>query len=365
MRFLPVFLDLQAGTVLLLGAGELAQSRLRVLAAAGAKVRFYSPSAAHDVGGLSPAQAAKVDLAEGDALAADLNGVVAVCCAGAGQAGILMSERARVLGLPVNVMDDPAHSTFIFPAIVDRGDVVVAIGTQGAAPVVARRVRERIEAVLPARIGELANFVGRFRKSIHDRIDEFALRRRFWERLIDGPIGALILAGRAVEAEAALVEIGDASAFAGALSSGEAEGCVTLVGGGPGDPDLLTVKALRTLQDADIVFHDEEISPEILDRIRRDAPRVAVSRRSTDQDIVTQRIIAAAKSGRRVVRLKAGDAVPPQQGGKELSALREAGLIHFVVPGIGASCGEVRPFSPSTLSRTPRPRATNASNHHH
>ena len=127
-----------------------------------------------------------------------------------------MAARAKALGLPVNVMDDLAHSTFIFPAIVDRGDVVVAVGTGGTSPVVARRVRERIEAVLPARIGDLAAFIGRLRKSIHDRIAEFPLRRRFWERVVDGPIGALVLAGRDDEAEAALNDIADPSAFAGA-----------------------------------------------------------------------------------------------------------------------------------------------------
>ena len=215
----------------------------------------------------------------GDPLAADLIGVIAILCAGAGDIGVAMAARAKAVGLPVNVMDDLAHSTFIFPAIVDRGDVVVAVGTGGASPVVARRVRERIEAVLPARIGDLANFIGSFRKSIHARIAEFALRRRFWERVIDGPIGALVLAGRKDEAEAALKEISDPSAFAGANDQGKAEGRVTLVGAGPGDPDLLTVKALRALQDADVVFYDELVSPEVLDRARRDASRIPVGRR--------------------------------------------------------------------------------------
>jgi uroporphyrin-III C-methyltransferase/precorrin-2 dehydrogenase/sirohydrochlorin ferrochelatase len=348
MRFLPVFLDLQGGAVLLVGAGELAQAKLRVLAAAGAQVRFYATSGDHDVCALGSAQAAKVELATGDPLVADLDHVVAVFCAGAGEVGVAMSARAKSLGLPVNVMDDLVHSTFIFPAIVDRGDVVVAIGTGGASPVLARRVRERIEAVLPARIGELAYFIGRFRKSIHDRIREFPLRRRFWEKVIDGKIGALVLSGREAEAEAALNEIGDPSAFAGDSPSGQVAGSVTLVGAGPGDPDLLTVKALRALQDADIVFHDEEISPAILDRIRRDAARVALRRR--DQDIAIQRIIDAAKAGRRVVRLKTGDAYGPGRGGKDIAALREAGVTQFVVPGVAAGSGEVRSFSPSATS---------------
>jgi uroporphyrin-III C-methyltransferase/precorrin-2 dehydrogenase/sirohydrochlorin ferrochelatase len=343
MRYLPVFLDLQAGPVVLIGSGELAQAKLRVLAAAGAAVRWYALSGAHDVSSLEPGQAAKVERVSGDPLSADLDGVVAVFCAGAGETGVAMAARAKSLGLPVNVMDDLAHSSFIFPAIVDRGDVVVAIGTGGASPVVARRVRERIEAALPARIGELATFIGRFRKSIHDRIPEFLLRRRFWEKVIDGRIGALVLSGRDGEAEAALNAIGDPSVFAGALSSGAAEGSVTLVGAGPGDPDLLTVKALRALQDADIVFHDDDVSSDILDRIRRDAPRIAVSGR--DQDMINQQVIDAAKAGRRVVRLKSGDAFGPGRGGKDIAALREAGVTHFVVPGVVAESGAVRPFS--------------------
>src|SRR6516225_10041561 len=276
MRFLPVFLDLQAGPVLLIGSGELAQAKLRVLAAAGAEVRWYVTGGAHDVSALDPAQATKVERAAGDPLSADLDGVVAVFCAGAGETGVAMAGRARSLGLPVNVMDDLAHSTFIFPAIVDRGDVVVAIGTGGTSPVVARRVREKIEAVLPARIGDLATFIGGFRKAMHARIPEFRLRRRFWERVIDGPIGALVLEGRKQDAEAALKQIADPSRYAGGDS---VHGSVALVGAGPGDPDLLTVKALRALQDADIVFYDELVSPEILDRIRRDATRVPVGRR--------------------------------------------------------------------------------------
>ena len=209
MRFLPVFLDLQSGVVLLVGAGELVRAKLRLLASAGARVRWFATDGNHDLAGLDAADAARIEPASGDPLAADLSGVIAILCAGAGDIGVAMSARAKAVGLPVNVMDDLAHSTFIFPAIVDRGDVVVAVGTGGTSPVVARRVRERIEAVLPARIGDLAAFIGGFRKSMHARIPEFPLRRRFWERVIDGPIGALVLAGRKDEAEKALNEIAD------------------------------------------------------------------------------------------------------------------------------------------------------------
>ena len=356
MRYLPVFLDLQTGPVLLVGAGDLARAKLRLLAAAGARIRWFATDGHHDVSGLAAADVARIELAEGDPLAADLRGVIAILCAGAGQIGIAMSARAKAVGLPVNVMDDLAHSTFIFPAVVDRGDVVVAVGTGGTSPVVARRVRERIEAVLPARIGDLAGFIGRWRKAIHGRIPEFALRRRFWERVVDGPIGALVLAGRGDEAEAALKDIGDASAFAGASMSGQAEGRVTLVGAGPGDPDLLTIKALRALQDADIVFYDELVSPEILDRARRDASRVPVGRRvgrpGIGQDAINRLLIEAAKSGQRAVRLKGGDPFVFGRGGEEVEALREAGVAYSVVPGITAGLGAAAQFEvPLTFRR--------------
>src|ERR1700716_3072085 len=348
MRFLPVFLDLQAGPVLLVGAGDLARAKLRLLAAAGARIRWYATDGNHDLSGLSAADSARIEHAEGDPLAADLSGVIAILCAGAGDVGLAMSARAKAVGVPVNVMDDLTHSTFIFPAIVDRGDVVVAVGTGGASPVVARRVRERIEAVLPARIGDLANFIGRWRKSIHNRIPEFPLRRRFWERVVDGPIGALVLAGRSDEAEAALKDIPDPSAFAGALASGRAEGRVTLVGAGPGDPDLLPIKALRALQDADVVFYDELVSPEILDRARRDASRIPVGRRvgkpGIGQDAINRLLIDAARSGQRAVRLKGGDPFVFGRGGEEVEALREAGVAYSVIPGITAGLGAAAQF---------------------
>src|SRR6201995_2108418 len=336
MRYLPVFLDLQTGPVVLVGAGELAQAKLRVLTAAGARIRWYATSA-HDAHGLEPAQLARIDFAKGDPLTADLSGVVAVFCAGAGDIGVAMALRAKSLGLPVNVMDDITHSTFIFPAIVDRGDVVVAIGTGGTSPVVARRLREKIEAVLPARVGELAKFIGRFRKSINDRIPETSQRRRFWETLIDGPIGALVLSGNHDDAEAALKGIFDPAAYAGG------EGRVAIVGAGPGDPDLLTVKALRALQDADIVFYDELVLSEILDRLRRDATRVPVGRRAgksgIGQDAINKLLIESARGGKRVVRLKGGDAFVFGRGGEEVEALRDAGVAYTIVPGITAALG--------------------------
>src|SRR5579872_632087 len=355
MRFLPIFLDLQSGVVMLVGAGDLARAKLRLLVAAGARVRWYATDGNDDLHGLAD-EVARIERVRDDPLSAELGGVIAVLCAGAGQLGPLMAARAKAAGLPVNVMDDLKHSTFIFPAIVDRGDVVVAVGTGGASPVVARRVRERIEMALPARIGDLAGLIGRWRKTLHHLIPEFALRRRFWERVIDGPIGALVLAGRGNEAEAALQEIRNPSEFAGALPAGRVEGCVTLVGAGPGDPDLLTVKALRALQDADIVFYDELVTPEILDRARRDASRVPVGRRvgqpGIGQDAIHRLLIEAAKAGQRAVRLKGGDPFIFGRGGEEVEALRQANVAYSVIPGITAGLGAAAQFEvPLTFRR--------------
>jgi uroporphyrin-III C-methyltransferase/precorrin-2 dehydrogenase/sirohydrochlorin ferrochelatase len=264
-----------------------------------------------------------------------------VVCAGAGELGHAMAARARRNGLPVNVMDEPQHSSFIVPAIVDRGDVVVAIGTGGSAPVLARRLREKIEMLLPARIGDLAALIGRWRKPLASKVADHA-RRRFWEQVVDGPIGAAVLEGRKLEAERALAEL------AAAPVDTSARGFVTLVGAGPGDPDLLTVKALRALQDADIVFYDELVAPAVLDRIRRDATRVPVGRRvgrpGIGQDAIHRLLIEAARRGQRVVRLKGGDPFVFGRGGEEVAALREASIPYAVVPGITAALGAASAF---------------------
>ncbi len=343
MRFLPVFLDLKSGPIVLVGDGDLAQAKLRVLVAAGARVRWYvtdkSIALSDRLAALGADAASQIEILSDDPLTADLQGAIAVLSAGAGEVGPAVSAWARAQGIPVNVMDDLAHSTFISPAIVDRGDVVVAIGTNGTSPVVARRLREKIEAMLPARIGDLAGFIGRWRKDFHARIGDFSLRRRFWERVIDGPIGELVLAGKTREAEAALKAIDNPSAFAEAGG----KGFVTLVGAGPGDPDLLTIKALRALQDADVVYYDELVSPEILDRIRRDAPRIPVGRRvgkpGIGQDAINRLLVEAAQAGKRAVRLKGGDPFVFGRGGEEIEALRDAGIAYAVVPGITAGIG--------------------------
>jgi uroporphyrin-III C-methyltransferase/precorrin-2 dehydrogenase/sirohydrochlorin ferrochelatase len=309
MRFLPVFLDLAARPVVLAGSGAPARAKLALLQAAGARVRWHQT--------IVGASAEDVDLSD----------AVAVVAAAGEPHDSTLAARARALRIPVNVVDRPELSTFIVPAIVDRGDVVVAIGTGGLAPVLARRLRARIEALLPARIGELAGLMGRYRARLAAAVRTYAARRRFWERVVDGPIGAALLAGRPLEAEAALARaIGQAPRHES--NKGDA---IVLVGAGPGDPDLLTLRALNALQDADIVAHEAGVSAAVLDRARRDAERVVLDAgRETEG-----RLIAAARAGRRVVVLTREADVD------RLPFLRSAGVPLVVVPGVAEQGGVV------------------------
>ena len=272
-----------------------------------------------------------------DPLSADLAGAIAVVSATGDGRDEKVSARARDAGIPVNVVDRADLSTFVFPAIVDRGDVIVAIGTSGHAPVLARRLRERIEAIVPARIGDLAALMGRYRRRVADAVHS---PRLFWQKVVDGPIGAAVLAGRMVRAEADLVRSIDNG---GGRDPASSTGTVFLVGAGPGDPDLLTLRALQVLQDADIVFHDELVTDGVLDRVRRDAKRVFVGKRRGEpgigQDEINRRLIEAAKAGRKVVRLKGGDAFVFGRGGEEIERLREQNIPVIIVPGITAALG--------------------------
>jgi len=339
MRFLPVFLDLSAGRVILVGAGAPAVAKLHLLRAAGANVRWFSQSTdvAEEVVAASH-YAGQIELAIGVPERRDLAGAAAVVSAAGAEIDESIAALARAENIPVNVVDRPDLSTFIFPAVVDRGDVVVAIGTGGASPVLARRIRERIEAILPARIGDFAAMMHCYRDRLATiRQRGFSLRH-FWERVIDGPIGAAFLAGRTGEAEAALQHALD---NAGGVD--RKDGIVHLVGAGPGDPDLLTLRALQALQAADVIFYDELVGAEILERARRDSRKVFVGKRKghpgIGQDEINRRLVDAARAGHCVVRLKGGDPFIFGRGGEEQDYLQRAGIAVTIVPGITAALG--------------------------
>ncbi|HXW25347.1 MAG TPA: NAD(P)-dependent oxidoreductase [Xanthobacteraceae bacterium] len=319
MRFLPVFLDLTAGPVALAGSGAAALAKLRLLGAAGARVRWHVDDEAAGRAVADGTVEVVAGVQPGDI---DLAGIVAVIAAAGEPQDSIIAARARALRIPVNVVDRPDLSTFIVPAIVDRGDVVVAIGTGGLAPVLARRLRARIEALLPARIGELAGLMGRYRARLAGTVRTYAARRRFWERVVDGPIGAALLAGRPLEAEARLARaVGDAG------RNEHDGGAIVLIGAGPGDPDLLTLRALNALQDADVVAHEVAVGAAVLDRARRDAERLAFG----GERAATARLHAAARAGRRVAVLVRGEADPDR-----FPFLGAAGVPVIVVPGVAA-----------------------------
>lgn len=339
MNFLPVFLDLEAGTVALVGTGPAALNKLRLLQSAGAKVRWFSNDVDVAEEALAAgARACQLEISFEDPLQADFSELIAVVAASDASLDLEIAARARASNIPINVVDRPDISTFIFPAIVDRGEVVVAIGTGGASPVLARRLRERIEALLPARIGDLAALMGRFREHFAQTRHASQSLRRFWENIVDGPVGAAALAGRWRDAESALVR-----AIEKSRQPQENTGIVYLVGAGPGDPDLLTLRALQVLQGADIVFYDELVTFEILDRARRDAKRIFVGKKhgqpGMSQDEINARLVEAARQGLNVARLKSGDPFIFGRGGEELDHLRQAQVPAVVIPGVTAALG--------------------------
>ncbi len=240
--------------------------------------------------------------------------------------------------MPVNVVDAPQLSTFIMPAVVRRDPVTVAISTGGAAPVLARAIRARIEALLPANLGRLARFADGFRGAVKATHGDETGRRRFWERFFAGPIAAAVLAGDERWAREKMLD-----AVNRRPAQDERAGSVALVGAGPGDADLLTLRAVRLLEEADVIVHDRLIGPDVLDRARRDAERIDVGKRpgsaAMSQDRINAILLREARAGRRVVRLKGGDPFIFGRGGEEAEYLRRHGVHVSIVPGITAATG--------------------------
>jgi uroporphyrin-III C-methyltransferase/precorrin-2 dehydrogenase/sirohydrochlorin ferrochelatase len=252
-----------------------------------------------------------------------------------------VAHQAESRGINVNVVDDRELSRFIMPAIIDRSPILAAVTSGGDAPVLTRRLREKLEAFLPHRLGELAKFSGSLRALVKKRLEHAPARRRFWEKFFDGPLAADVLAGRdpatvARSVESALTEAESALAVQAGI------GEVALVGAGPGDPGLLTLRALRVLQNADVVLYDRLVSNDVLDLARRDAERIYVGKAagtSSAQADINALLVKLALEGKRVCRLKGGDSFIFGRGGEELEALAKHGIRYEVVPGITAAIG--------------------------
>ena len=324
--------------MLLVGGGKAAACKLHLLLKAGAKVTVVAREVTAEIAALAPET---VVWQARDFKESDLAGAVLVIAASGIEAvDRAVSVAALARGLPVNVVDRPALSSFIMPAIVDRDPVVIGISSSGTSPVLARRLREQIEALLPTGLGRLARFAEAFRGAVAANISGFNARRRFWERLFDGPIAQRLLAGEEAKAREAMLSLINGPV---GRNRGNESGQVQIVGAGPGDPDLLTLKALRALQRADVIFYDNLIGPGVLDMARRDAERVCVGKlkayHTKTQDQINALIAGAALAGRRVVRLKGGDPFLFGRGGEELDYLRARGIRVEVVPGITAAAG--------------------------
>lgn len=336
MQYLPVFLDLDGRVAVIVGGGTVAVRKAELLAKAKARVHIIAPvlcdSLAED--------AARGRLAHtGDVFhPGHLDGAAVVIAAtDSRDINASVARHARLRGIPVNVVDDPALCSFIMPAILDRSPVIIAVSTGGSSPTLARWIKTRIAETLPASLGPLAGFMAGAREAVRRHFPRMAERRKFWDDFLAGPVPSLVASNRDGEAQAAL------SAALNGESQEDSAGQVFLVGAGPGDPDLLTVKALRLLQTADVIVHDALVSDEILDLARRDADRVYVGKRrgnhTSTQDEINALLIRLAQEGKTVLRLKGGDPFMFGRGGEELEAVSGAGIACHVVPGITAAMG--------------------------
>ena len=338
MKTFPPFLSLQDRQVLVVGGGEPAARKAELLLSAGAQVALIAETVVGEIAQLIAD--GRISWAGRTFDDADLVGISLVIVASDDDLlQTRVSQAAQRRCVPVNVVDCPALSSFIMPAIVDRGPITVAISTGGAAPALARRLRAEIERALPAAIGRLARFAEIFRPQVRRTLAEPRARRRFWDRVFEGRIGELALAGDEIAARRELIRLLDGARE----ETAPVQGMVHLVGAGPGDPDLLTLKAHRLLQRADVVVYDRLVSPEVLAMARRDAERLYVGKRpghhSVPQAEISDRLVALARAGKSVVRLKGGDPLVFGRGGEEIEALTDLGIAVEVVPGITAALG--------------------------
>jgi uroporphyrin-III C-methyltransferase/precorrin-2 dehydrogenase/sirohydrochlorin ferrochelatase len=342
MDYLPVFLRLETRTVVVVGGGAVALRKVRWLRKAAAHVTVIAPALHPELAAL--AARAEITHIGAEFCAAHLGEAVAVVAA-TGDHGVnrVVSAAARARNIPVNVVDDADGSTFIFPAIIDRAPLLVAVSSAGHAPVLARRVREQIESLLPARLGDLARFMGRLRARVQRTLAPGA-RRAFWERVAAGRVASGVLAGDPAAARRSFAQELLTSQLTAAPGSGGGArlGEVYLIGAGPGDPDLLTLRALQLLQQADVILYDRLVSAAVLERARRDAERIFVGKEAGEhgqQERIHELLLQLARTGKRVARLKGGDPFVFGRGGEELELLAAHDIPCTIVPGITAAIG--------------------------
>ncbi|QWF71711.1 uroporphyrinogen-III C-methyltransferase [Methylomonas paludis] len=336
MDYFPLFLDLKQKNCLVVGAGPVAARKIEALAGAGAQIRVVAPQISTAVTDLQNRY--NLDIQQKTFEAVDLTGIFLVVCAtDQHELNKAIAAAAQQAGLLVNVVDNPALCNFIFPAIVDRSPLLIAITSGGAAPVLTRLLRAKIETVIPAAYGKLAEFAEKFRPLVKQNLKSAPQRRIFWENTLQGNIAEQVFTGNQTQAEALLRE------SLAVDPQPTADGEVYLIGAGPGDPDLLTFRALRLMQQADVIVYDRLVSAEIMNLARRDSEKIYVGKErnnhSLPQESINALLITLAQAGKRVARLKGGDPFIFGRGGEEIETLMQQGIRFQVVPGITAASG--------------------------
>ncbi len=336
MKFLPIFMNVEGQSCLVVGGGQVASRKVFMLQRANARVTVISPELCSEL--QSHADAGEIEYLAREFQPNDVNHrVVIIAATDKRDVNRQVSESASEKGIPVNVVDDPELCRFITPSIIDRSPVQIAISTGGASPVLARLLRARLETYIPTAYGRLAMLVESFRDRVKQRFSSSNEIRRFWEVILAGPVADKLVAGKDSEARELLEQ---------AVEGGEApdmQGEVFLVGAGPGDPELLTFKALRLMQQADVVVYDRLVSPGIMDLVRRDAEFIYAGKErdkhTIPQENINSLLVRLAKQGKKVLRLKGGDPFIFGRGGEEIETLMEEGVSFQVVPGITAAAG--------------------------
>ena len=333
--YFAAFLDLRGKPALVAGGGPVAALKVETLLRSGAKVAVVAPELCARLTELALLGSIRHEAKRfqpGDLVGAE----IAIAATDDPAVNEALSVAGRALHIPVNVADNAALSSFIMPSVVDRPPLQIAISSGGAAPVLARKLRTLIEAAVPFAYGRLAALAGRLRTPSKRRFPDPEARRRFWEKVFDGPIAELFMAGNE-KAAAARLEAELRSTHPAPL------GFVSLIGGGPGNPDLLTLRALRAMQTASVVLYDHLVAPEIVDLVRRDAERLYVGKEQNNhalpQEEINALMVRLAREGKHVVRLKGGDPFIFGRGGEEIEALADHGIPFEVVPGITAAAG--------------------------
>lgn len=336
MDYFPIFVDVKNRLCLLVGGGEIATRKGRLLAKAGARLRVVAPVISAELRELAAHN--QGDICEREYLSSDVTDCILVIAAtDVAALNEKISQDAQAQKILVNVVDSPALCTYITPAIIDRSPLVIAVSSGGEAPVLARLIRAKLETLIPIGYGKLAQLASAWRNRVKARFDNGDSRRRFWEKILQGPAAELVLSGREAEAEAVIAtEITQTDT---SLTQGE----VYLVGGGPGDPELLTLRALRLMQQADVVLYDRLVSDGVMELVRRDAERIYVGKRRSEhamqQENINQLLVDLARQGKRVLRLKGGDPFIFGRGGEEIELLAQNHIPFQVVPGITAASG--------------------------